>query len=122
MENELEALLATLTPEELQQLMGLGTNDERSGIVQQQLAQADALRNSQMGDYGTPGGAAMGGISSVLDKVRGGMEAKDLQGQQQGLLGQKDAGRMTYLDALRRQQQGPALPPKNITVDIPGAF
>ena len=119
MENELEALLASLTPEQLQEIMGLGTVDARSDIVAQQLAQADALRNAQVGNNMTPGGAALSGMGNLLDKVRGGLETQDLRAQQQGLLGQQDAGRMTYLQALRNKQQPlAALPPDAGALDL----
>lgn len=106
MDPELEALLAQLTPEQLQQYMGLGTVDERSDLVAQQLAQADALRGQAMGDYSTPGGAALGGIGNIVEKMVGGYQGQELRGQQQDLLGQKDAGRMMFLEALRGKKPG----------------
>ena len=107
------AFLESLTPEEQQQQQGLGTLDERGQLLDAQLAQARALQNQPTAQRGTVGGAIGSGLAGVLDTVRGGLQERDVRGQQQALLGQKDAGRTAYAEALRRfiqqrRQQVPA--------------
>lgn len=98
-----QQLLAQASPEELEQLMGLGTMDERGGLLEQQLAQAQALRTNNSQGHSTGLGAAFGGVADMLNGYASGAQQKGLGAQQQGLLGQKDAGRNLYLELLRRR-------------------
>lgn len=101
-------LLGSLPPEALQQLLGMGTLDERGDLLQQQLLQAQALQNPTSGDHSTGMGAALGGLGDVFRSVGGGMQQNKAQGQQLDILGKKDAGRAAFAraasDYLRSQQ------------------
>lgn len=113
MSPDFEALMQQMSPEELEQLISLGSVDDRQKALLQQMAQAEAL--GQMGGerYSTPLGAALGGIGDVARGFASQGRLKDLQAQQQDLLSQQDDGRGLYVDILRRQQQGqqPVSPP-----------
>jgi hypothetical protein len=99
----LQQLLSQATPEELQQLLGLGTLDERGGLLEQQLAQAQALRTNNAAHHSTGLGAGLAGIGDALTGYASGAQQKALGAQQQALLAQKDAGRNVYVDLLRRR-------------------
>lgn len=107
---ELEALLSQMDPETLKQLLGMGTLDERGQLLQQQMAQAEALRQPQGGNYSSVGGAIGGGIGDVLRGLGGGLAQAGLGEQQQALLGQKDMGRNAYVEALRQRRQSGVVP------------
>lgn len=111
MDEQLAALLSSATPEELEQLFGMGTLDERGGLLDQQLAQAMALRQGGGRQHTTGAGAALGGIGDVLNGVRSFQQEQQIRGQQQDLLGQKDAGRNLYVEMLRRRRQPSDTPP-----------
>lgn len=107
MDPELEALLSQLDPDTLQQLLGMGTLDERGQLLQQQQAMAQALRQPQGGGYSSVGGAIGAGLGDLVRGIGGGIASADLMKQQQALLGQKDAGRSAYVDALRAKPKMP---------------
>lgn len=96
------AFLQSLTPEQMQQMQGMGTLDERGQSLEEQLAAAQALQNRATAQRGTLGGAIGSGLGGVIDAVRGGMQERDVRQQQADVLGQKDAGRTAYSEALRR--------------------
>lgn len=104
----MEELLAQLSPEELAQLLGLGTMDERSQLLQQQLAQAEALRSGPQQHHSTGLGAALGGLGDVVKNVAGSMKAQKLNDQMAGLADEKDKRRQLYLKALRGESLSPA--------------
>lgn len=110
-----ESYIANLSPEALKQLLGMGTLDERGGIVQDQIKQAMAMRDPIAGQHSTGMGAALGGLGDVFRGIGGGVAEHGLRQQQQGLLAQKDAGRQSFgnllIQALRGQQSAPALVP-----------
>lgn len=108
----MEELLAQLSPEELAQLLGLGTMDERSALLQQQLAQAEALRQGGGQKYSTGLGAALGGLGDVVNNVAGSMKAQKVNDQLLGLADEKDKRRQLYLKALRGDG---SLPTDNLT-------
>lgn len=114
-------LLADLPPEALQQLLALGTLDERGQLLANQMAQAQALQNHATAQRGTVGGAIGSGLGGVVDAIRGGLAENQLRQQQQSLLGQKDAGRSAYADALRRYrlQRMQQVPPSAGMGDVP---
>lgn len=113
---ELEALLASMSPEELAELMGMGTLDERAALLEQQMAQAQALRQPSGERHITGAGGAFGGLNDAVKNVWGAYQQKQLQDQQAALLDQKDQGRSLYLDALRRRQA--AGYPSEATTDV----
>lgn len=113
---EMDELLSQFSPEELAELIGLGTLDERGALLQDQMAQAQALRQPQAGHHTTGMGAALGGLGDVVRGFAGARQTTALGAQQAELLGQKDKGREMFLRALRqRGQVGPAAPP---TLDL----
>lgn len=103
MMDDLNTLLAQMSPEELEQLLGLGTLDERGGMLQQQMAQAEALRQPSGQQYSTGWGAALGGVGDLTRQIAGTRQMDALRQQQEAILGKKDAGRGLYVDALRRR-------------------
>lgn len=105
MDEQFAQLLASATPEELQQLLGMGTLDEKGGALEQQMAQALALRQGGGRQYSTGAGAALGAVGDVLNGVRSHQQEGELKKQQEALLGQKDAGRNLYVELLRRRAQ-----------------
>lgn len=102
-------LLSQLPPEALEQLLGLGTLDERGGLLQQQLAQAEALRQPRQQQHSTGGGAIGHGIGNLFRGIHGTIQGGQAQAGMQDLMGQKDAGRSAYVraisDYLRRKSQ-----------------
>lgn len=107
---DLEQLLAGLSPDELEQLLGMGTLDERGALLQQQQAQAEALRQKPgmaMGHV-SPWGAALAGLGDVANQVRGGVQGQAAGQGLESLLGKKDAGRGAFVEALRRRKGVPA--------------
>lgn len=119
MMDDLNALLSQMTPEELEQIFGMGTLDERGALLNQQMAQAEALRQSSGKQYSTGLGAALGGLGDVTRMVGGTMDMNRLQKEQEALLGKKDAGRGLYVDALRRR---PGMSPEDVLPAAPFAL
>jgi hypothetical protein len=104
---EFQQLLATASPEELEQLMGLGTLDERGALLDGQLAQAQALRTNNSQGHSTGLGAGLGGLSDVLNAYSSVRDQKAVGAEQQALAGKKDAGRNLYVELLRRRGAQP---------------
>lgn len=124
-----------LGPGGYKQLTEMGTLDERNGLLEQQMAMADALRQQQPLNRKTATGQIGAGLGNILGALGGGIRAHQLQGEQEGLLDKKDSGRLMagnarfsgtrnfLADALRGQGQsiggrdtswdptGPATPP-----------
>lgn len=97
----------------LQQMVGMGTLDERQALLAQQLAQAEALRNRQGPQRTTGVGAALQGLGDVASNLAGTLQGRDVRGKMEDLLGKKDAGRQEFVrsllraqELLRQQQQG----------------
>ena len=105
MMTELDALMAKLSPEEQQLLLSMGTLDERGMALQEQMAQAQALRRPSQQRHITPLGGALGGFSNAVNNVHGAYRLAELQKQQEALFDRKDTGRGTYADVMRRNQQ-----------------
>lgn len=105
--DDFEALLSTMSPEELQQILGLGTMDERGALLQQQMAQAEALRQPSGRQYSTGWGAALGGLGDAAKFIAGSRQMDKTQAGLEELLGKKDAGRGLYVDAMRRRATAP---------------
>jgi hypothetical protein len=111
---DFSAFLASLSPEEQEQLLGMGTLDERQAMLEQQMAQAQALRQPSDSRHVTGLGAALGGLTDGLRYVQGTREMEALRAQQEGLLGKKDAGRGLFADVLRRKQAGASAAPAEV--------
>lgn len=117
MDQNLEALLQQYTPEQLAQLLGLGTLDERGGLLDKQAEQAKALATPNHQPYTTGTGAAIGAVGDVLGGLGGGIAGLLTADKQKGLLNQKDAARLEYLRGMRAKPPGPAQPQ---TQSLPG--
>lgn len=101
-------------PQAAERISGLGTMDERAGVmdeqgaqIQQQMALAQALANRRGPQRHTALGAAFQGLGDVASNFVGGQrlgeseaELAQLMAQKRGLLDQKDARRMEYQKAL----------------------
>ena len=61
--------LSSLPPDQLAELLGLSTADEKQALLEQQLQQALALRNHARPQHDSPGGAAFGALSQMLDSA-----------------------------------------------------
>lgn len=96
MMDEFSQMWESLPPEVQEQLLGMGTLDERGALLQQQMAQAEALRQPSGKQYSTGLGAALGGLGDVTRMIGGTMDMGRLQKEQEALLGKKDAGRMSF--------------------------
>lgn len=102
-----------LSDEDLNAILGLGTADEKSAQLQQQLALANELRNSQ-----GPEGRGYGGVytaASPLEHaahawqgIKAGKDADRLGEEQNALLQQQNDARRKYFEAMMMQkgQQG----------------
>lgn len=91
-----ESYIANLSPEELKQLFGMSTLDERGNVIQDQMRQAMALRDPISGQHSTGMGAALGGLGDVFRGIGGGVAERGLRADQQENLGKKDAGNQLY--------------------------
>ena len=100
--------LAGLTPDQLQQLMQLGSLDEEGGQLQDQLAQAQALQSAPMTHHVSPFGAAFGGLAGAINSYRGAKEEKSLRARQQDISKQKQDARALYARALMGATATPA--------------
>jgi hypothetical protein len=106
---ELVQLLAQSDPETLKELMRLGVLGEEQVQMFQQQQTAEALRSTPL-----PRGEMRGrvyvpasGMENALafyDRIRGEVGAAGARSRQKEILGEKTAGRMSYLDLLKRQQ------------------
>lgn len=107
MNADFNALLSQMSPEELEQLLGLGTLDERGEALQQQMALAQALQQPTGGHPSiTPLGGALGALNNGLRYIHGANKLEKLQKDQEALLAKKDEGRGLFVDAMRRRAAG----------------
>lgn len=90
---ELADLLESMPPEMVDQLLGLSVMGEKGGLLQEQLAQAQAMGQPSGRQFSTGMGAGLGGLGDLLRQLGGGLREKDLRGQQSALLSEKLAGR-----------------------------
>jgi hypothetical protein len=77
----------------LTRLLGLSTAEDRHTVLQQQLAQAAALRNRPRQRYSTWAGALAGGLGDVVDSVHGTLDERRLRGEESALLADTEARR-----------------------------
>lgn len=100
--------LEDLSEEEIAQLMELGILDDQQGILSDQLAQAQAMRNAP-GPQGRDSGRVYTAASPIEHAVhvyqgyKAGQDIKELADKQNAILDQQLQGRKSFLDALRRR-------------------
>lgn len=106
------APLKRFSPEELMQIMRLGTQDDRQKMLDEQMAQAQALRKPGPGGSISPAGASFGGLADLVNNISGMRKEKDLRGQQNAALDGQDQTMLMLAQALRGggQPQGPPEP------------
>jgi len=108
-----------LTDEQIQELMSLGAIPGKEQILQQQMRNASLLRNSPM-PQGRDSGRVythanpLEALGNVAEKALGAYQMRNINSQQQALIGQQTSGRKRYFDILRQQlanqqQQIPAV-------------
>lgn len=83
-------------PDPLSRLMGLSTLDDKNAILQQQIAQAMALRNKPRHHYSTWGGALAGGLGDVIDSANSKSQEDRLRGQENANLDEMGMRRGEY--------------------------
>lgn len=111
-----------LSEEEIQQLIQLGIIPEQQGILAQQIAQANALRNSpgpEMRGNGRIQTAAnpLEFLAKGMQEYKTTKELKELRKQQQDALQEQVRGRRTFLSALNRNRSAPSMYSENAPVD-----
>jgi hypothetical protein len=88
----------------LEYALGAGNYNEQDRAIQQQLAQAMALRNRPQPQHTTGAGALMGGIGNIIQQATSyGQEGK-LRQQDQALQSQRTQQMQALISALRGQQ------------------
>lgn len=97
--------LDNLSEEQLQQLMQLGAVPDQQTYLDEQIKQAQRIRNSQAPqgyDTGRVYVAAspLEHLAHAMEGIKANKDLKNLRQQQQDLLAQQVAGRTSYMDAL----------------------
>jgi hypothetical protein len=95
---------AAPTPNQQMQdpLYGLGSLDDRDNQLQQQLAQAHALRKSNMASQHSTGlGSALGGLGDIFNNVSGAIDEHNIEEGRKAIYDKQDKGRA----ALDQQNQ-----------------
>lgn len=100
--------LSQLSPEQLQQLMALGSLDEQGGDLDKQMEQAQALGQQQTSPHSTWGGAALGGLAGLINQLKSGHDVTQIQGQKAALRDKKSDVRGMYAQLLRGSAPPPA--------------
>lgn len=107
-----------LDDETINQILGLGVADEKSGLLGQQYKQAQALRYGP-GPEGRDSGRVYTAANPLehlvhgIEGYRAGKDLKKLQAQQEALMNDQVAGRKAFLDALRKRTQPGIAGPMN---------
>lgn len=115
--------LSGATPQQIQQILAMGNNPQQMELLQQQMARANALRNTPMPQgqsswrgsvYTKPNPLQI--IGNVANKAVGQQQMNQAQQQMQQLMQQQQGGRQSYMDIIRQmmQRQGggaPGAPP-----------
>lgn len=97
--DELAMILEGMSPEQRQQLLGLGVIDEEQALLQQQMAMADALRQGSGQQYTSPFAAAVGGLGDVVGNISGAVKQKGLMDDLQANVGRRVEGRDAFVQA-----------------------
>lgn len=91
--------LQQLAPEELRQLLQLGTVPDQQQQLQQQLLRAQALRGGGQ-RHSTPLGALLGGVAGAGGELAAGLREHQLEKQMAALPGQQVDGRLLFLQKM----------------------
>lgn len=103
---DLQSLLQRLSPEQLHQLMGLGTLNEKGDQIEEQMKMAEEMRKQISGGQSYGAGAGLGnGLAAIFTALH----ERSLRGDQGENTAAKGAGRDSFADMIRSQQQ-PASP------------
>jgi hypothetical protein len=89
------------SPEVWAQLVEMGVVDDRGQILDQQLAQAIAMRHEPSQRHSTLGGGALGAAGDILQSANSYAREASLRKDQQKLLDEKKAGYDAVARALR---------------------
>ena len=81
--------LAYLEPNELEELLGGSGLDERSKLLQQQMAMAAALRNQPMPQHTSKAGTIWGGLGNALTGFSGALQEQRVLKEQKALAGEQ---------------------------------
>jgi hypothetical protein len=98
--------LDTLSPEQMQQLLRLGTLNRQDDIIQQEIERAMAQGQPSKAQHTTGIGALFGGMGDAVRGVGSELRQRDLRGQQQANLDQEEQARNLFAQLLRRQGGG----------------
>lgn len=97
-------------PDPRGRVMELSTIGDKRDILQQQIAQANALRNQKKRHYSTWGGALAGGLGDVIDSANSKVQEDQLRAQEAPLIDQQGVLRKDFdsqlQDALGRGAPG----------------
>jgi hypothetical protein len=102
-----------MSPEELQQLMHLGSLSEQQDIIKDQIAQAMALRKPSGVQHTTGLGALFGSLGDTLGNGLSVHRENQLRHQQHDLMGQQERARGLFADAMFPHFQPNAFPPSS---------
>lgn len=118
--DEFSALLQSLSPENQQLLLGMGSLDDRGALLEKQMAQAQALRAPRSGSGGLLG-QGLADFGNMMRDNRGREEADGIRSQQSALLDKQDAGRLAYAKALAQALRAQADPTNPMAMAEAGA-
>lgn len=89
--------------DEQNQLFGLGNQDDRRALLEQQLAQAQALKNHRTAsNYTNPAAAGFAGIGDIINAIKGGGQEKDQLAALKGLSADKQKALQLYMQLGQR--------------------
>jgi hypothetical protein len=103
-------IFSQLSPEQLQQLMHLGTLNQRSDLIQQQMQQAIALRKPSGEKHITGFGAAVGGLADIGNSVVGQIRENKAREALDKNMTEQEKARSIIAELLRNRQAGSAQP------------
>jgi hypothetical protein len=96
------AYIQTMTPEELDRLLGLGSFGQREQLLEEEAARAQAMQQPRGTRYSTGGGALLGAVGDVAGALGGSMYADLIRGKRSQLLDETDQRRRLLAEAAKR--------------------
>lgn len=97
----MDSLFDGLTPEQVQQILHLGTLNQQNGMIDDQVQQALAGAKPSGVQHTSPMGALFGGLGDAAREVGGAAKAHQLRGQQQQNLTDQEKARQLFAQLLR---------------------